>query len=420
MSSCDADALVIGAGPAGASAAIRLAQAGWRVTLIEQSSFPRTKVCGECLSPASLRLLDELGIGTRVLEWAGPEIRQVGWMTRTRTAIADMPACASGSRRYGCAIGRDRLDTLLLARARELGVRVIQPARVRLIRGAPGAFRCEYRRRPEAERRATPADDGTISARLVLDAHGSWEIGPANPENSPGERRRAPARNSDLLAFKASFRNTALPSGILPVFALPGGYGGMVVADGGRITVACCLRRDRLHECRLAAPGESAGAAVEAYLRRSCRGVAAALHGALREQPWQSVGPLRPGFAARAPAGVLPIGNAAVEAHPLIGEGICLALQSAAILAEVLGPPRAPIDACLTRELQRRYARTCRAAFSQRLRLSRIYAYVAMHPSLAAYAAILMHRWPHALTRAALFAGKARADTLDRCGPTLA
>ncbi len=49
----DADVLVIGAGPAGASTAILLQRAGWRVILVEKSSYPRQKVCGECLSAVS-------------------------------------------------------------------------------------------------------------------------------------------------------------------------------------------------------------------------------------------------------------------------------------------------------------------------------------------------------------------------------
>jgi len=40
------DALVIGAGPAGSTAARLLAQAGWSVALVEKSVFPRRKVCG--------------------------------------------------------------------------------------------------------------------------------------------------------------------------------------------------------------------------------------------------------------------------------------------------------------------------------------------------------------------------------------
>jgi len=60
-----ADALVIGAGPAGAAIAILLARAGWEVILVEQDPYPRGKVCGECIAAGSLSLLDEAGCRRR-------------------------------------------------------------------------------------------------------------------------------------------------------------------------------------------------------------------------------------------------------------------------------------------------------------------------------------------------------------------
>src|SRR3569833_3021172 len=57
------DALVIGAGPAGAVAARLLAQAGWYVALAEKADFPRRKVCGEFISDATLPILEACGVG---------------------------------------------------------------------------------------------------------------------------------------------------------------------------------------------------------------------------------------------------------------------------------------------------------------------------------------------------------------------
>jgi hypothetical protein len=57
------DARSSGAGPAGSTAAIILARAGWSVALVEKESFPRRKVCGECLAAGNLPLLDALGVG---------------------------------------------------------------------------------------------------------------------------------------------------------------------------------------------------------------------------------------------------------------------------------------------------------------------------------------------------------------------
>ncbi len=49
------DAIVIGAGVAGATAAILLARAGWSVAVVEKSAFPRRKVCGECIAATEPR-----------------------------------------------------------------------------------------------------------------------------------------------------------------------------------------------------------------------------------------------------------------------------------------------------------------------------------------------------------------------------
>lgn len=56
------DVLIVGAGPAGATAATLLARAGWSVAVVEKQAFPRRKVCGECIAASNLPLLQALGI----------------------------------------------------------------------------------------------------------------------------------------------------------------------------------------------------------------------------------------------------------------------------------------------------------------------------------------------------------------------
>ena len=70
------DALIIGAGPAGATAARLLASEGWSVALIEKAEFPRRKVCGEFISATSLPLLYDDRVRDEFLRAAGPEIRE--------------------------------------------------------------------------------------------------------------------------------------------------------------------------------------------------------------------------------------------------------------------------------------------------------------------------------------------------------
>jgi flavin-dependent dehydrogenase len=399
------DALVIGAGPAGSAVAILLAAAGWRVSLVEQHAFPRRKVCGECIAAGNLELLDRLGVGPEFRAIAGPELRQVGWMHEATMIVADMPACLEGPYAFGRALGRDRLDSLLLRRALELGVSVLQPAQARAVAGKVGAYSVEVAARGVPARR--------LEARILIDAHGSWERGPP----VAGERQavRPPNRTGDLFAFKATYLRAAIAPGFLPVLALRGAYGGMVLGEAGRTTLACCIRRDTLAACRAAQPQASAGEAVAAYLERECSGVRQLLDGAERQGAWLSVGPLRPGVrlparvAASAGSGVFRVGNAAGESHPLIGEGISMALQSAALLAATLtARPAAAFDVAQAVAAQRRYTAAWRAAFLPRLRLAATYAQLAMRPPLARAAGAVLGSWPGLLVTASRLAGKTR------------
>jgi flavin-dependent dehydrogenase len=396
----DCDALVIGAGPAGSSAAILLAQAGWRVIVVEQHAYPRRKVCGECIAAGNLALLDTLGIGAAFRDAAGPELRQVGWMGGAATVCGDMPPCTAGPYPYGRAFGRDRLDMLLLERARALGVTVLQPASARSLCGELGRFECSVE--------SSAGEWQSIHTPVVVDAHGSWERGPTVSGNTAARAARAPRRASDLFAFKANYRGGSLPAGFLPVLALPGGYGGMVVADDGRTTLACCIRRDTLSAVRAQSPRAAAGPAVEAFLIGSCAGVRTALRDAAREGAWLSVGPLRPGIRLDAVEGAFRVGNAAGESHALIGEGISMALQASVLLAATLTqqPVRA-IRATRGVELHRAYAAAWRRTFAPRLRRAALFAQIAMRPMLAEPTRALLARRPALLCRAARLAGKA-------------
>jgi 2-polyprenyl-6-methoxyphenol hydroxylase-like FAD-dependent oxidoreductase len=402
----DADVLIIGAGPAGAAAAIFLAQAGWHVVLVEQSVYPRQKVCGECLTAGGLAVLDELGVGALVREHAGPELREIGWSHGSSSLRAQMPPCTDGPYPFGRALGRDRLDAMLGERAAAMGITRIQPAKVRAVRGLPGAFICEIEPLDAVHATSRPIARVPIIRRVpvVIDAHGSWEAGPWQ-RGAAGVR--PPRRGSDLFGFKASFRGSRLPPGLLPVLAFPGGYGGMVIADGGRLTLAGCIRRDTLGVWRARIGEASAGLAFEKYLRHTCREMPGILDGAARVGHWLSVGPLRPGIRTPDLDGPFLVGNAAAETHPLIGEGISMALQSARILANRLaeGSPRA-FDCGESRTLHLEVNKAWRDAFAGRMHLAAVYSQIAMRPALALPVTAMLRCWPPLLTRAAQLAGK--------------
>lgn len=60
------DVLIIGAGPSGASAAVHAARAGLQTLLIDASSFPRDKTCGDGLTPRAIHQLELLGVADQV------------------------------------------------------------------------------------------------------------------------------------------------------------------------------------------------------------------------------------------------------------------------------------------------------------------------------------------------------------------
>src|ERR1700677_1726045 len=56
------DAVIVGAAPAGAVAALVLARAGKRVALLDRAAFPRAKVCGNCVNPSTWTIWRRLGL----------------------------------------------------------------------------------------------------------------------------------------------------------------------------------------------------------------------------------------------------------------------------------------------------------------------------------------------------------------------
>jgi flavin-dependent dehydrogenase len=226
---------------------------------------------------------------------------------------------------------------------------------------------------------------------------------------------------SDLLAFKANFNAAQLKHSLLPVLMFVGGYGGMVTAGDGVTTVAGCIRRDRLEALRCAWPGLSAGDTFEAMLRRECAGVRNALRSSERQGTWLATRPLAPGIRVGVDDQIFRIGNAAGEAHPILGEGMSMALQSAWLLCKhLLAPVSGDAGRCPAWQsrVAREYATDWRRLFQTRIRLAGIFAHAAMRPLLSAPLLTMAHHWPSLLTLGAIQGGKTRS-IVTRSGVTL-
>ena len=391
------DALVIGAGPAGSTAALLLANGGWRVGIVEKAVFPRRKVCGEFISATTWPLLRSIGIADALLPLAGPPVRRVGVLAATRSVVSNLPASRATApvETHGRAIDRKTFDALLLERAIVAGARCWQPWSVTAFAEDDEAAICTIEERGSGRTKR-------LRAHVAIAAHGAWESGPL-----PTQRFDARARAGDLLGFKAHFRNAGLPSDLMPLIAFPGGYGGLVNSGGGLLSMSCCIRRDKLSAIRHRWPGRRAGDALRCHIEAACAGVADVLSTATLDESWLAAGPLSTGIHSFGRGRVVAIGNAAAEAHPIVAEGISMAIQSAhlacaALVAKSTGVPT--IDAL--NAVRRSYELAWRHNFSTRVHAAALFAHVFMRPVTASIATQVLKLAPALLTLGAQWSGK--------------
>jgi geranylgeranyl reductase family protein len=120
----EADVIVVGAGPAGATTAFYLAQSGLDVLLLEKSRFPREKVCGDGLTPRAVRSL--VGMGISVTEQDGwvrnKGLRVIGAGQRLELPWPELSSYPG----FGLVRTRHDLDEALARRAEQAGARLIE------------------------------------------------------------------------------------------------------------------------------------------------------------------------------------------------------------------------------------------------------------------------------------------------------
>ena len=298
-------ALVVGAGPAGAVAALLLARAGVHVRLIERSEFPRHKLCGDTLNPGALSILDRLGLGDRVRAHAIPISGMLVTGPRGARVACDYPHGLTGA-----AITRRDLDAALVDAAIAAGVEFMPAVRVRDGVNETGLRVTGVRLARRSER---------MTARVVIAADG---------------RRSTLAFGFNLTrfadapkrwAFGAYFSDVAGVTTRGEMHVRTDGYIG-VAGLGGGVTNVCVVQEipaDRLPPDQVIARAVSSDPELRDRFAR-----------ARQISPVSSLGPLAVEADAAGCTGLLLAGDAAGFVDPMTGDGLRFALRGGELAAE--------------------------------------------------------------------------------------
>jgi geranylgeranyl reductase family protein len=386
----DADVIVVGAGPGGSSAACHLARAGLDVLLLEKSTFPREKVCGDGLTPRAVKQLTGMGIPLRPEDGWFPNkgIRIIGGGVRIEL---DWPELTSYPG-YGLVRSRLGFDETVARAAERAGARLREGVTV------TGSVLDDSGRITGVTARETaPGQDGdgagakagsgetgaerTYRARLVVAADGnssrlSLAMGLRKRDDRPlgvaiRTYYRSPRHDDDYLETWLDLRDSG---------ALLPGYGWIFGLGDGTSNVGLGL---------LNTSASFGHVDYRAMLRRWLANLPAEWGYTEENRTTPIRGAALPMGFNRTPhytRGLLLVGDAGGMVNPFNGEGIAYAMESGETAARVIAkalarPGRAGADLVL-----QSYPRALKDAYGGYYTLGRKFVGAIGHPRFMEFA----------------------------------
>ena len=321
------DVLIVGAGPAGAVAAVVLARAGVRVRIVDRATFPRGKLCGDTVNPGALARLKALGLAAD-LEARGLPV--AGMLVTGERGVAIEGRYPDGV--VGRAIVRRDLDWLLLRGAIDAGCQFEAGVNVR------GAVVTDTKA-GRAVSGVTIGANGsgeTLAARVTIAAdgrHSTIAFGLGLARHPPRPRRWA------IGAYYENFTNGVrrvsdpppdprLTPGVLGEMHIRRGrYIGVAPLPGG-LTNVCLVRPSRPGDADLRDPAALLSRELMRDPLLRDRAAAARLAG-----PPVVLGPLAVDATGAGLDGLLLAGDAAGFIDPMTGDGLRFAVRGGELAA---------------------------------------------------------------------------------------
>ena len=366
----EADVVIVGAGPAGSTAAYHLAQAGLDVVVAEKAAFPREKVCGDGLTPRAVKQLIAMGIDTSpAAGWIHNHgLRILGGGMRIEMPWPELASYPS----YGLVRPRQDFDELLARTAQKAGAVLHEQAAV------TEPIRDERTGRVEG---FTTKDGTAYRGRVTIVADGnstrfSLRLDRQRREDRPmgvAYRRyfKSPRHDDDWLeSWLELWDGTSKDSKLLP------GYGWIFGVGDGTSNVGLGIlntteafgRTDyRAMLDRWVASLPPEWGFVEGNATGPTRG--AALPMGFNRQPQYA-------------DGALLVGDAGGLVNPMNGEGIAYAMESGRLAAEVIAQALAEPTAPRREAVLAGYPNALSATYGGYFTLGRLFVTAIGHPSV--------------------------------------
>jgi geranylgeranyl reductase family protein len=360
------DVIVVGAGPAGSSAATFLAKQGVSTLVLDRASFPRDKVCGDGLTPQAIYWLDQLGCAEDVLE-------------QTKGCIKDCDLYINGQHiltggfpkdtlfpDFAILLDRRRFDHILLANAEKHGAHFEPEHTVRAIeRDSNGVTVTSSSRGSTVEHRG----------RLVLGADGVSSIVSRSIGNTLND-------GSTAVSLRTYYRDVRCQGAQIKVYFgrdyFPG-YGWLFVDDDGFANIGLGYAFDnrfpllpKLRQVFDTFVADELGPMLKSATQ--CGGVSGGAASFYRPQRIVS-------------DRVMLIGDAANHADPLNGGGIHKAMESAFVASSVAVDA---LDRDCSRAILQMYEKRWLAHFEVDWRTAELLLAIATNPAMKDFCLFLL------------------------------
>lgn len=347
------DALVIGGGPAGATAALALRREGLTALVVDRATFPHFHI-GESFLPRNMGLIRELGLEERLA--AIPHVPKFGAEfgmgdgSESNFVVFDQGLAPGEVSAVN--IERAPFDAMLLAAARDAGAEVVEGVAVRsVLRLDDGDV-------------AVALDDGrSVSGRWLIDASGQGTVVGRHLQT-----RRVLPRPKNVAYFghfSGVWRKPGIEGGYIVIVMCDEGWFWLIPLDAERTSIGLVIDADAARSTGVPANQMLAWAIRRTPLlaERTAGAVFPAANAVAADFSYRCEPYAGPGYFLA--------GDAATFVDPIFSTGVCLGMLSAAeaargIAAILRGTARAEA-------VRRRYVRFVRGSSAPFFRMVHLY-----------------------------------------------